>query len=430
MIETATIISTIVISVLLFGAVEAWSFAIAGIGAIVGFNVWLRRKELDFGMPWERWQKLMAVSVAGFLAVCAFQLIPLPAFFIKTLSPSTYSLIHDITAREFFSISLYPYETLNGVFRVAVYLMVFAMAASLSKDREAVRKIMVALVVFGFALSVFAIIQKATWNGKIYWFRELTQGGSPFGPFVNRNHFAGFVGMVIPLGIGIVLEKRHTEKTLLLSFLTIIAAVGLFFSLARGGILSFLASAAFFSALTVIRGIGKKSVFYVSLFILAVGIYIFYLGISPIIERFAQDGLTSEGRFLVWGGTLRAFADFPALGTGLDSFRYVFPMYYPQGLQRVFLFAHNDYLQLMLEMGVAGTAFAAMFLVSIAAGVVKYSRRRGMSPVLAGLCASAFYMLVHSIYDFNLHIPSNAIAFSAISGLIVAYIRGDDRREA
>jgi len=108
----------------------------------------------------------------------------------------------------------------------------------------------------------------------------------------------------------------------------------------------------------------------------------------------------------------------------------VFPIYYPQNLQAAFHYAHNDYLQLMLEMGVAGTAFAAMFPVSIAAGVVGYSHRRRMSPMLAGLCASAVYMLVQSIYDFNLHIPSNAITFSAISGLIVAYVRRNNRREA
>lgn len=93
------------------------------------------------------------------------------------------------------------------------------------------------LVYFGFGLAIFAIIQKATWNGKLYWFRELSLGGEPFGPFVNRNHYAGFINMLIPLSLGLAVMRRSRGKQTLFGFFGIIMAVSLFISF-QGVVLS------------------------------------------------------------------------------------------------------------------------------------------------------------------------------------------------
>jgi len=136
------------------------------------------------------------------------------------------------------------------------------------------------------------------------------------------------------------------------------------------------------------------------------------------VERFAQSGLSSEGRMLVWKATLKAFADFAWFGTGLGTFRYVFPLYYPEGLQNNFLYTHNDYLQFLLETGIVGTLLLALAFVSLAGIAFKACSKESPSFIMAGLVTSMIYMLIHSFFDFNMHIPSNAIMFSIILGLL------------
>lgn len=412
----------IMLSVSLFGSIETWAFALVGTATVIIFNIWLYRYHGQLRIPEALWQRILLISIICFLSACIFQIIPLPALLIKTLSSSKYNLLKDISSGSFLSISFYPYETLNETVKIIIYFMIFAMMAFPAKDREFIRRVMLALVVFGFILSIFAVIQKATWNGKIYWFREIPRNGSPFGPFVNKNHFSGFIGMIIPLGLGLALESKKAEKAILLSFLSLVMAVGLFVSASRGGILCFLISTAFFFFIAL----RKRSILYLSVFLLALLLNLSYLETAPVMEtaeRFAAISFDGK-RTLVWYGTLKAFAEHLWFGTGLGTFRYIFPVYYPAGLQGNFHYAHNDYLQLMLETGIAGTLFIALFLMSIFLAITKYTRINRMPSTLAGLIASMLYMLIHSFFDFNLHMPSNAITFFAILGLIVSYVSG------
>jgi O-antigen ligase len=414
------LVSVAALSVLLFGSVEAWAFAIVGACTLAAFNLWVYREDRIPVRPVSRWQKALCFSVAGLISLFIFQILPLPASLLKLLSFRSYELMKEIHAEPFSigSISFYRYSTLNGVIRLVIYLMLFLMAVSLTGKGELMKRTLASFVIFGFLLSFFAIIQKATWNGKIYWFRELTQGGSPFGPFVNRNHFAGLIGMIIPLGLGLSLEEKKMEKKLILIFLSLIMALGIFYSLSRGGIISFLFSMVFFIALVITRRHYRRYIHYLIIFLSGVICYLLYLGISPIVERFAQSGLSSEGRMLVWKATLKAFADFAWFGTGLGTFRYVFPLYYPEGLQSNFLYAHNDYLQFLLETGVVGASLLALASLSLAGIAFKACSKESPSFIMAGLATSMIYMLVHSFFDFNLHIPSNAIMFSVILGLL------------
>src|SRR5581483_4138742 len=96
------------------------------------------------------------------------------------------------------------------------------------------------LLALGFAVSVFGILQHFTFNGKLYWFREMRYGGIPFGPYVNRNHFAGFVELIVPLGLSLLLLRAEERDRLpLLGVLTVVPIGALFLSASRGGIAAF-----------------------------------------------------------------------------------------------------------------------------------------------------------------------------------------------
>src|SRR5438132_12623169 len=95
-------------------------------------------------------------------------------------------------------------------------------------------------MVFGFLISLFGVLQHLTFNGKLYWFREMEFGGIPFGPYVNRNHFAGFVELVLPLSlVPLVLGRVRRERWPVVGLFAIIPIGALFLSASRGGLVSF-----------------------------------------------------------------------------------------------------------------------------------------------------------------------------------------------
>jgi O-antigen ligase len=411
--------AVVILSCLLFGAVESWSIALVSAFtafAFIYFVFTVGKEDFSFSGA-----KSLALSMALCLLYPPFQILPLPVSVlgallgrfreVVTLSPNSIPAFH--------SISVYPFATEMDLSRLLLYAMVFSVAAFGTKDWKKTVRIIRALAVFGFVLALFGIIQRAAWNGKIYWFRELTQGGHPFGPFVNRNHFAGFVGMIIPLSLGIAFRSRQIEKKLMFGFFSVVMAIGIFFSWSRGGVISFFAGLMVFSFVSLTKGMSKKKLIPVFLFVLVLGVYLVSIGISPIIERFASTDVSGEHRFAVWQGTLSAFRDFPVFGSGLGTFQYVFRAYQPDGVDRYYDHAHNDYLELLLEAGVVGVLIAALFFFFLFRIIMK-AEWKGRDVYLgAGFFASITTMAFHSLIDFNLHIPSNAILFSLILGLAV-----------
>ena len=417
----------VAVSVLMFGSVEPWAFAVSASVTVAGFNFlairdWSGLRQMQGSI------RLLSFAFAGFFSICFLQLVPLPLSVLKVLSPAKYQLCAQIGVMGASGISFYNYDSLNATLRLAVYAMVFLLALNAGKDRAGALRTIKILVLFGFLLALFAIIQEATWNGKIYWFRSLSHGRVPFGPFANRNHFAGFIGMLIPLGMGLGLEIRRTEETLIYLFFSLIMALSLFYSLSRGGIISLSISTVFFLFLAIMRKISGKSkrILYIGLFLSLLLSLLLYLGIEPILARFAEMGISDEGRLMVWKAAIKAIKDYPLMGTGIGSFRYIYPIYNP-GMQMKFLYAHNDYLQLLVETGFAGTLFAGLFLITVLAGILRCYRNGNASFLMAGLTSSLLYISVHSLFDFNLHIPSNAVTLSVVLGLLVAFSNDEGR---
>lgn len=417
------------ISAMLFGSVEPWSQAIVGIASAAVFL------SFAFSMktaPASGDAREIIVTMTLLLLYPVFQLIPLPVSAVGLLHRRFTEIVSLGPAPPgFHSVTLYPFATGTELSRMLICFMVFSAAAFGVRGREKAHRVIRVLSIFGFAIALFGIIQHATWNGKIYWFRSLSQGGTPFGPFVNRNHFAGFLGMLIPLALGIAFTSRSLEKKIMYSFFAVVMAIGLFFSLSRGGIVSFFAAVLVFSFVIFARGwSGKKLIIPVFLFVLVLAVYLLSLGISPVIERFARTDVTGEQRLAAWLGTLSAFADFPAFGSGLGTFEHVFKIYKPGSLTLLWDHAHNDYLELLLEAGIAGTVLAAIFLYFVIGAILRRDWQGRGVYMGAAFIASIAAMAVHSAVDFNLHILSNAVLFSLILGLGVATAGGKAKNES
>jgi len=423
MIESS-LTAIVILSALLFGAVYPWTMVIVALLTMITFTYSLWRKnayEIDFTRD-----KGILIALVVLAAYPLIQLIPLPLSFlgaihhtlkdIVTISPNAAPLFH--------SISLYPFATELGAALLFLCLTVFSMAAFGIEDEEGVYKIVRALVIFAFVLGVFGIIQQATWNDKIYWVkRPIQKYASPFGPFVNRNHFAGFVGMIIPFSLGIAFMSRRIEKKVIYGFLGVVTTITLFFTLSRGGILSFFAGMLVFSFIVFTKGRSKRILIPVLLFVLVVGMYLIFFGISPVIEKFVHSEVSADKRLIVWKGTLSAFRDFPVFGSGLGTFEHIYKVYQPEGPALYWTHAHNDYIEFLLEFGTVGALIGALFLFFAFTMLMKTDWTGRELYLHAAFLSSITTIAVHSMFDFNLHIPSNAILFSLVLGLGVSLSR-------
>ncbi|MBE0427989.1 MAG: O-antigen ligase family protein [Nitrospirae bacterium] len=426
------IISIILIfSVLSFGSVEIWSSASVSVSVLTLFIFWIifrTMQEHSFqntDSAHGRHEKFIFIALFGLLAFIFIQTIPLPSSVIRYLSPGSYELysFYSVERDPAMYISLHAYKTRIEFIRILTYVIFFILVSYSIKDIATLERLLKVLIYFGFVLAVFAIIQKAAWTGKIYWLRELPHGGTPFGPFVNRNHYAGLIGMLIPLSLGLAFTRKSLERKILFGFFSLIMAVSLFLSLSRAGIISFFGGMTIFALFLSWNRFRAKKVWALVSFVFIVFLYLIYLGIDPVIDRFYETDLTGEDRFTVWAETLRALKDFYITGSGLGTFINIFPLYSSAASASIYDHAHNDYLEFMLETGIIGTALFMLFLIAYFIYILRGSWQGRTGIIRISIISSITTIAIHSIFDFNLHITSNALMLSAVSGMAFALMK-------
>jgi O-antigen ligase len=348
-----------------------------------------------------------------------------------------------------FTISLYAHATWKEILLFLSYVASgFVFAKMLTTERRV--KILLLPIL---AVSIFE-----TTYGIYQYLLNIQNSAYPdviaaTGTFVNRNHFAGFLELSIPLALGYALSLSNVEdarqksllkklvssdnlyKQVLLLFLAGIMLLALILSKSRMGIFSSFLSLIFFYIAYVSFRRNKTQKGWLILFVIAIAIlYGLWIGLYSVFERFLRIEAESQGRLLIWKDMLNMIRDFPLFGTGFGTFSHVYPLY-KQFMEKalVFSYAHNDYLQLLAETGVVGfliliTALI-IFLVSSFKSLGRFSQEENYFSfflVLGGL-TGIVSLLIHSLADFNLHIPSNALYFALIIGFVSAISGGVQR---
>ena len=274
------------------------------------------------------------------------------------------------------------------------------------------------LLTLGFAVSVFGILQHFTFNGKMYWFREMRYGGIPFGPYVNRNHFAGLVELIVPLGISLLLLRAEgRDRQPLLGVLTLVPIGALFLSASRGGIAAFFLELGLVVILAVLRGHAGNQLVAGAVLLLAAAGFVAWLGAGRALDRFESYRkleVNEARRAEMLRDSWRIFLDHPVAGTGLGTLKEVFPRYETLYDGAIVSHTHNDYVEGLAETGFVGGIICACFLVLLFWGA--WQRMAGANNPLDlalhfGALAACCALLAHSLVDFNLHIPANAFLF-------------------
>jgi O-antigen ligase len=272
-------------------------------------------------------------------------------------------------------------------------------------------------------LAVFALLQYFTWNGKFYWLRPpLSALGNPFGPFANHNHFAGFMELLIGLPVALIVAGAiRREERIFYGFLVVVMGMAVLFSLSRGGMFSLFVELVFIAVCGWhLRRHAAVSRFWRGIAVLVILVPILVgtllIGADPVINRVTGEGqdTLATSRGWVWKGSFQVFKTYPLLGAGLGSLQTVYPQRSEyDGAHGFVAQAHNDYLQILADSGMIGGVLALWFI-----WVVLQDVRRGMrarDPLIAGLAlgsgAGIVGLLVHSLLDFNLQLPANAMMF-------------------
>jgi O-antigen ligase len=283
---------------------------------------------------------------------------------------------------------------------------------------------------FGFLVCLFGILQHLTFNGKLYWFREMHYGGIPFGPYVNRNHFAGFVELVLPLAlVPLVLGRVRRERWPVVGLFAIVPIGALFLSVSRGGIVSFGVELAVLALVMIRQRTAGKQLFAGAAVLLMALLMVSWLGVGQLLQRFSTFQsleATAGKRASMRHDTWQIFLQHPIAGTGLGTLQIVYPPYESLYDGKIVNHTHNDYLEALAETGILGGLCCAWFLGVLFSESLKRLGQDNNSFVgtlqLSGLVACVGF-LVHSLVDFNLHIPSNAFLFFLMAHLATIEIR-------
>jgi O-antigen ligase len=377
-------------SVLAHGAVEPWSEAVLEVGAAVLLLVWALKIAFDSRVR-VVWNPLLW-PLMGLGLLVALQWLA--------------------------GISMYPFLTRIELLKSLALFSLFFLCVQSFRTREHWHGFVWFLLTLGFAVSFFAILQHFTFNGKLYWVRELRYGGIPFGPYVNRNHFAGLMELLIPPGLAVlVLRAERKDQLPLIALFTMLPIGALFLSASRGGIISFIGEIALLTILISLRRREKKELAAAALVVILASGLVSWLGIGRALDRFAKYKsleVSESRRVVMVHDTWRIFLDHPVIGTGLGTLQEVYPRYETLYDGLVVNHAHNDYVEALAETGFIGGLFYLAFLVLLFWNGWKALSAEQENMNLAyhvGALVACFGLLVHGMVDFNFHISSNALLF-------------------
>jgi O-antigen ligase len=388
--------------VLAFGAVHEWSTFVFETGSVILFLVWA-------GTQFTSGQIKLSNNPLYLPALLFFVLI-----------------VAQIALRT----SAYGYITKYEVLHYVSYGIVLLIAAECVREERARKKFAFALIVFGAIYAFLALAQELMSNGKIFWFYSPRSNGAIYGSYVNHNHYAGLMEMLVPLPL--VVSMGHLlkgGKRALVAFCAVLMASTIFLSRSRGGMIAFVLQIVLFAALALVQRRNSR----VAIGLLAVSVlilgFLFFIGKGQVLGRLGDLG--PGIRLEITEDCFRMFAHRPLLGWGLGTFPTVYPSYRTFYTNYFINEAHNDYAQTLVETGLAGFALMLWFLISLYRNGLSRSRRwefkwDGALSLAALLGCTG--ILFHSFVDFNLQIPANAAFFYVLAALAASELSSRSSR--
>ena len=430
---------------LAFGAVYPWAYWSLAAAVVVsaGYSIAVARPDQGWAMSRPL---VWALCAAG--AAIAIQLVPLPAPLLTALSPRAAGVLRELDpafasgSGGAHALSIWPASTRVALVLYAALVIWLAGLVRLFSSAGC-RRFVEALTGLGVLVALVGIVQKPLYSGAIYGVWTLALGREPFGPFVNRNHFAGWMVMVLPLTLALLVaginrsmaavkpgwrdkvlwaSSPEASRLALVAGAAVVMALSLVLTMSRSGMTAFVASMVM--TLWLVgrvfdsrpRQIGA-GICLAAVVVVVVG----WAGPDVIASRFSSaDWAEFNSRRGAWLDALGVARDFPVAGTGANTYWAAALFYQRHELSHYFAQAHNDYLQIAAEGGLLLTLPA---LVCVALFVRDVSRRLGEQRATtawwlrAGAVTSLVAIALQESVDFSLQMPGNAALFAAVCAI-------------
>ena len=461
------LIFLLVFTPIAFGSMNLWAFSLMELCILLIIILWaiqslipqtpnlsFQASQSEIRNPWPvqcganfigPQSAIVMVLLFLFLLLILFQMLPFPSEILKTISPKTYELRYALSfepSASRFPLSFVPFLTQIEFFKwlTLIGLFFFLLNSNLLNPKHRImRQLIVVIMLVGIFESLYGMFE--FFSGHRHILHLDMEGGvsSVTGTFINRNYFAGYLLMVIPLCMGFLFSQesfrrirfvnlRHwltslEGKTLLIAFGIVLMILALIFTASRMGILSLLLSfsliSLFFREQRKERRFSKPTVLILGLALL----WAIWIGLDAVISRFFNISESLEDRWKIWVNTFQILKDFPLFGSGLGTFAQVFPMYRSFHIRGFFSHAENDLLQLASEVGLIGIGllFILFFLIFFRGlfTIHSISRRDPERYIAIGSLVGVLALIFHSLVERNIQVPANAFLFTFIWALII-----------
>jgi O-antigen ligase len=417
-----------------------YKLILAGVALLAGVASWLASLgDERRPVPGARW-------LFGLVALVAFQLVPLPPAILSVLSPGSYGLYNAdslVRSGAWHPLTINPVCTTWDLLELAGFALFYGAVHREFRHDEARRTLGWVLVGVGLGLTVEALYQESTPDPhKILGIVSLDfEDWGVFGLFSNRNHFAGYLLLVAPVGLGLAVEawrevarawrRRRVRgwlelgessggRGLVRSAVAMVLVVGVLATQSRGGVAAFVLSAAVlpFAFRSRLRALGV-----VVLLVVAGALWVDFGG---LVQGFENRGVMGS-RVDLWLDAARLVPEFPLFGTGLGAFGPAYLHYQTFWRGYAIVRAHNDYLQILLDTGFLGAIMAlGLFLTTLP----KVFRNASLSAFNAGLLGAILASMAHAFVDFDWQLPAIGLTFIAVVAIALhrGHVREEERR--
>ena len=360
-----------------------------------------------------------------------FQLLPFPPSLLRILSPGSFAFYNDrllLPLTAWRPISVSPPDTLRALAFLAAFSLLYATVFREFGSRRWRRRLMFTVVGVGLGITVVAFVQAVSPNPrKIYGLWQPLYDWAIFGPYVNKSHFAGYVVMAAALATGATLgtvdrlrqswrNRRHgwlalgaAEGNAVVRWAAVVMVLvaGLVASGSRGGV-----SAFGLTALVLPFASGRRRTTAIAVVLLAT-LGVAWIGLGGIVGAFEARGIKGS-RLDLWVDMLPLVPDFPIFGVGLNAFATAYPLYQTVWRGEWIGEAHNEYLQVLLDLGVVGTLLVGSLFLLVFRAAHRGAARGGLD---LGLFGALLGLAIHNLVDFNWQIPASAATWLALAAL-------------
>jgi putative inorganic carbon (HCO3(-)) transporter len=390
------------------------------------------------------WLPLAVLAI--WLALQLLHILPLAESLVEWLSPEAARIHSSTTAIGVpstpFTLSVDPYTSGTSFLKSLAYCGTFLLLLLLVNSRSRVQTFARCLVYSAVIHSIYAVLMHLAKIDDEHFGTLINHGESASGTYANRNHFAGYLEMMLSLGIGLLIAglsdrradswKRFVKHLIewilspkmLLRLALCILVIALTTTHSRMG------NTGFFSSLLIAGVIGialsrratrNTVILLASLVLIDLMIVGSWFGVEKLAQRLEQTtGEDIRIREEPAGYTRALIGDYPLVGTGPGTFYIAFPKYRPESILGFFDYAHNDYAQFAAESGLIGLALLGAFVAFTLLAALKAQALR-RDPLMRGISFACIMgitaMLIHAWVEFNFQIPANAMYFMALAAL-------------